>query len=313
MWILPKQLMSVFAPGTEVLTLDSSEASLTCEQSLMRRSKHSPAKCYLREWKVGSLMRLRSGVISGRSLGQSFEDWWTSSLEATHASHSQQLEGEQDRQMKGTCGHASQMELLPLSQDSASLRMSKDISRWDSPQSSVIWKNWVTECRGEYLARLKLTRLTSENESSSWPTVSARDWKGCYQTLERKDGKLRGDLLPDAVRIVENGGKCHSLVTATKMGTAQYVATTMQTADVQDLLRMDLNTETMEANCLREKRQYGLQDLTKSSINGNLQGFSAKENQLNPRWVETLMGLPVGWTMPSCASPVTIERMNSDS
>ena len=34
--------------------------------------------------------------------------------------------------------------------------------------------------------------------------------------------------------------------------------------------------------------------------------------KLNPRWVETLMGLPVGWTMPSCVSPVTIERTNSD-
>jgi hypothetical protein len=32
--------------------------------------------------------------------------------------------------------------------------------------------------------------------------------------------------------------------------------------------------------------------------------------KLNPRWVETLMGLPVGWTMPSCVSPVTIERMS---
>jgi len=29
--------------------------------------------------------------------------------------------------------------------------------------------------------------------------------------------------------------------------------------------------------------------------------------KLNPRWVETLMGLPVGWVMPSCVSPVTIE------
>jgi predicted transcriptional regulator len=37
------------------------------------------------------------------------------------------------------------------------------------------------------------------------------------------------------------------------------------------------------------------------------------QGKLNPRWVETLMGLPVGWTMPSCVSPVTIERMNSDS
>jgi hypothetical protein len=36
------------------------------------------------------------------------------------------------------------------------------------------------------------------------------------------------------------------------------------------------------------------------------------QGKLNPRWVETLMGLPVGWTMPSCASPVTIERTSSD-
>ena len=35
--------------------------------------------------------------------------------------------------------------------------------------------------------------------------------------------------------------------------------------------------------------------------------------KLNPRWVETLMGLPVGWTMPSCVSPVTIGLMSCDS
>ena len=36
-----------------------------------------------------------------------------------------------------------------------------------------------------------------------------------------------------------------------------------------------------------------------------------QSGKLNPRWVETLMGLPVGWTMPSCASPVTIAPTNS--
>jgi hypothetical protein len=41
--------------------------------------------------------------------------------------------------------------------------------------------------------------------------------------------------------------------------------------------------------------------------------WNRNNGKLNPRWVETLMNLPVGWTMPSCASPVTIERMNSDS
>lgn len=32
--------------------------------------------------------------------------------------------------------------------------------------------------------------------------------------------------------------------------------------------------------------------------------------RLNPRWVETLMGLPVGWVMPSCSSPVTTKLTN---
>jgi hypothetical protein len=34
--------------------------------------------------------------------------------------------------------------------------------------------------------------------------------------------------------------------------------------------------------------------------------------QLNPRWVEALMGLPVGWTMASCSTPWTIEPTNLD-
>jgi hypothetical protein len=38
-----------------------------------------------------------------------------------------------------------------------------------------------------------------------------------------------------------------------------------------------------------------------------------QSGKLNPRWVETLMGLPIGWTMPSCTSPQTIELMNCDS
>ena len=38
-----------------------------------------------------------------------------------------------------------------------------------------------------------------------------------------------------------------------------------------------------------------------------------QSGKLNPRWVETLMGLPIGWTMPSCTSPVTIAPTSCDS
>jgi hypothetical protein len=42
-------------------------------------------------------------------------------------------------------------------------------------------------------------------------------------------------------------------------------------------------------------------------------GGEEMNSKLNPRWVETLMGLPIGWTMPSCTSPQTIELMSCDS
>lgn len=35
-----------------------------------------------------------------------------------------------------------------------------------------------------------------------------------------------------------------------------------------------------------------------------------KKFKMNPRWVEVLMGVPVGWVMPSCTSPATAEPMN---
>jgi len=38
-----------------------------------------------------------------------------------------------------------------------------------------------------------------------------------------------------------------------------------------------------------------------------------QSGKLNPRWVETLMGLPIGWTMPSCTSPQTIAPTSCDS
>ena len=41
-------------------------------------------------------------------------------------------------------------------------------------------------------------------------------------------------------------------------------------------------------------------------------GAMTNSAKLNPRWVETLMGLPIGWTMPSCSSPLTIAQTNCD-
>jgi len=212
-------------------------------------------------------------------------------------------------------GLGLQMELLQCDQVSVSLKMSKDISRWGCPTSSKTWEEWVTEQRGAYSARLKLARLTNGNGSSSWPTSSARDWKGCYKTLQRKDGKMRGDLLPDAVNLEEksglpvqanpntHGNRPESWETPTVSTGGHRQADGSMTPKLDQQIKQ---WATPHANCSTGVGQSPNKDGAQ-----NLQ--TQANGKLNPRWVETLMGLPVGWTMPSCACPVTIEPTNSDS
>lgn len=260
------------------LSLDSVELSQICAQSLIRRSKHLPAKIYLREWKMGNLMRLRSGAISNPFLGASFLDWWTSSLADTRANHSVVPESGQEQTIHDTSGPIYQPELLSCDHVSVSLKTSRDIFRWGCPTLSKTWQDWVTERRGAYLARLKSAHHTSGSGCSSWPTATTRDWKDTgdmSQSMVRKDGKSRLDTLG---RVVQANLNTH--------GSLPESWATPQASDHVEGRRTDLDSNQ---KCLGR-------DL-------KAQGASGK---LNPRWVEMLMGLPVGWTMPSCVSPVTI-------
>ena len=107
---------------------------------------------------------------------------------------------------------------------------------------------------------------------------------------------------------------------------------TPQTMDVLPVRQMDTFAESNRIRGGRKNRQalsnlreaihspvyqvksWATQDASdRRSDNCRQIGLSNQtQGKLNPRWVETLMGLPVGWTMPSCASPVTIERTSSD-
>ena len=263
-WILPKQLhISAFALDTAALISDSSEQSQVCEQSLLVRSKASPARTWSLKWKRDTWTQHLSGRILKPSLGPSFLAAWTSSLEVIPASPSPAQASDSEPTILGTSGQQSEMVFDSCGPDSAFSRTSRDTLRLDSPQSSATWKKMVTEQRGEYSQRLRSARLTSGNGCSSWPTASARDWKdssGMATEATNPDGSLR--------------------TRTDQLARAVYAAGPAVPA-------------SPSTHGSRQERQ-------------NL-------GKLNPRWVETLMGLPVGWTMPSCASPVTIEPMNCAS
>jgi hypothetical protein len=64
---------------------------------------------------------------------------------------------------------------------------------------------------------------------------------------------------------------------------------------------------------ITEDNRDQLANRNKSNLEEEIAGHCGKATgKLNPRWVETLMGLPIGWTMPSCTRPVIIEPMNCD-
>lgn len=288
MWILPKQLHTLDSVrDTEALNLGLEESSRLCAQSLFVRSKPSPLRTWLQKWKRDSWTQHLYGRILNPSLGRAFETEWTSLLEVTLANHSAQQGSEQERMTQDTCGLGSQTEFGFCDQECASLKMSKDISRWDSPASSATWKSWVTRCRGEYSQRVKSAHPTSASGCSSWPTTTASDWKGCGNAVTRKDGKHRLDKLeavvmygpPAPVNPSTTGSRQESWATPI-MGDS-HLASTPEVA--------------------KKRIEEGKVTLSRQN-----------PGKLNPRWVETLMGLPIGWTMPSYTQPVTIAPTNCD-
>jgi hypothetical protein len=85
----------------------------------------------------------------------------------------------------------------------------------------------------------------------------------------------------------------------------------------RDLLVNQVNWATPRANKVHpeitEDNREHLANRNKSNLEEEIAGHCGKATgKLNPRWVETLMGLPIGWTMPSCTRPVTIAPMNCD-
>jgi len=349
MWILPRQLhTSAFVPDTAALISDLNEQSQICAQSLFQRSKPSPVRTWSLKWKRDSWTQLLSGRILRLSHGKNFVAAWTSSQGDTRASHSQPLGSASVLKTQDTSGHIYQPELLQCDQVPVSLKMSRDISRWGCPTLSKTWQDWVIERRGAYSQRLKLARPTKEKESSSWPTANARDWKdgdgkcnqraldaGHQNTLARaatcwptpcameaeKAGKFDKGQMGQSLSALANRGELGlpAPASSSKIGNRQELWSTPRTGATDSSrpnnkggIPLADQAKRLEAWATpRTEMDSGAHRGTPDTLHSQVKAQST--GKLNPRWVETLMGLPIGWTMPSCTSPQTIAPTSCDS
>jgi hypothetical protein len=300
-WILPKQLHTLaYALDTAALNLDSSEQSQVCAQSLFVRSKPSQLRIWSAKWKRDSWTRHLSGRILRPSLGQRFATEWTSSLGATHASPSVQQANDSEVKTPGISGRISQEAFQFFNQESASLKTSRATLPVGCITFCATWEDWVTEQRGAYSQRLNAERLTNASGCSSWPTPQVGEEKVCMTGTQNQRMLSHAviDGLADQVSLSTPGSRPGLWHTPEAH---ERTHTPRKCGHGTIPLANQVAWRTPDTSDRRSSKS------TQIGLSNQMSG------KLNPRWVETLMGLPVGWTMPSCASPVTIERMNSDS
>lgn len=280
MWIIPSTI-SPSAPVTAASTLDCEQFCQVAERSLMWRSKASPARTWSRRWnRVGWIQHLSARICTS-SHSQSFEDWWTSSLEDSRASRSATLAHAWELKTRATSGRQSPEESESADQLLFSSRTWTELQLRSLPAtarfsttSSATWKAWVTERRQDSLQRRKSAHRTSENVGSSW------GWPTPTTQMEKPRAKYAG--------AAANDGK--NLIDVVVWPTAS--ARDWKDTPGMSTTRSDRPGQARAADQLPRAvfKHDGLQGQGTNSTNGNRGAY------LNPDWVETLMGLPPGWT-----------------
>jgi len=278
MWILPKNypLSSHFVQDMVESKEDLSLPGLNIESSLTLKSKPMPLQTWCRKWKQDSYLPHLFTRILKPSHRKSFETELTSSLAVIPANLSQQQESAKEEMTQDTSGHTSESTLKQLDLFSASLKTSKATSRLDSTASSATWKKMVTAQRGEYSQRVKLAHHTNESEFTSWPTATVFDVTGGSYPTQLVNGQWRSKHSKDPDSPWYGAKLKDAVETAEKMWPTPAARDYKGAVLPETLAAKNRNPMT---NSLPDAVQH-----------------KSGRGQLNPEWVEWLMGVPTGWT-----------------
>lgn len=315
MWILTPSLTSRFAQATGESTLPSRESLANAfAQSLTQKSKVSPSRTWSQKLKRDTWTTHLSGAICDPSRGTSFTAWWVSCLADFRVSHSQQRESATLTPIRVTSSLPSSMVSLDADPDLFSWKMSRGSSAPSSPEtngatqpeplfcsmSSASWSAWVTAQRQDYSRRAKQAHRTSASAPSSWPTIRASEYKDVGPVGSKSHQHMLGKHYLCAVVTQEECGLAAPEKPSTHGSRQGFAAQEMWTTPAA--------LEASEVVGMRPSRAA-----TGRTTDYLHRQVNTPSEKLNPRWVETLQGIPVGWTMPSCASPVTPVSMNCGS
>lgn len=311
MWILPNSIASAFSaePGASTWALSSDSALEAAESSLTWRGKPTPAKSWYRAWKKATWMQRLFGRMSLPSMDARFADWWTLSLAGSRVRTSPSPENAPGSPEHEAASGSSTFELSPrFSLDWSSLKTSRHSARAGSKSSSPTLPRSGTMRSGVLSERPMLAQHITGTASSFWPTITVTDASRGQQKREYKATATHhaGTTLTDAaVRLwptpdasVSTGySQSASSGASIRYSLAGKVTKQCPTTTAHDAKDTGAPTEF-------ERNSPGLTAtglLHRTQTSG--EPLSPRDRTLNPRFVEWLMGWPIGWT--DCDSQVT--------
>ena len=215
-----------------------------------------------------------------------------------HASLFRSPGSEEARRMTVTSG----LKCLELYRNSGPLgslvRMLLGSSIWRSTRCALTWKTKVTPSRRLLFRLVPSTPRTGATDAQSWPTPTAADtYTGRMKSTQQKPGSMHSVNLADAVRMwptpkasdYKGSGPAgtksaeHDLKKHNLKGVVMFYPTPTTGAG--------LCGGTGNFQQLKKLQQAG--QITEEERRNMSQGNGG---QLNPTWVEWLMGFPLGWT-----------------
>lgn len=257
MWI---HLPSTCCPSVRV-SADSNSASSWRSRLLARyassKGRLFAAKYWLKEWKTVAWTNRLFGRIYEPLTASLGVASWIASLAATRANPFLSSENSKGHETNDGCGHISPASSVRSNRGGVSSRTSATTYEWASNKSKMSFDKWVTSLRQVCSLRQRSGPLTDARGFSSWRTPTTSDVGTPLSKLTTKEGNP-----PQFGRRMYRTGKDGTRVNQT------------QSLGLQASLWYSLR----------------IQMTGKAGIE------SSTRPQLNPLFVEWLMGFPPGWT-----------------
>ncbi len=187
MWIHVPLLASV--QDTEELNLDSSQLSLL-EQFATWKTKSVSQRSWLHVWKTEPSIRLLYGLTLEPSTLNRGATKWISSLEDSPVNHTQLPENKREKMTQGNSAEKSSELPKDLGTQLSFSKMFLESLDTTGIPYDPNYERWVMKLRKDYSQRQKQAHLINGSDSSSWPTASARDYKGNEGTVTFKNGRF---------------------------------------------------------------------------------------------------------------------------